>query len=331
LTVNDDTLRAEINKRFTLNWLIQGAAQHAGITFHHLVRDELDVIDPGLVPLYDQYALINLLQYWSLEGSMLLGRPSRFWRRAATDPKHPFFHHPVLSRHGGDLAAAARQRGRQRRDEKGFWRLRYLFPLQVVRVVDALKWRELGHEHKLIELAKRAVFRVWRIPPDRLDAQLTTNVAFGTLSKPRGMTGRMMRMCAVGYGGVIRRGDTLVVCGRGTNWQLMAKELVKGTAELICLHGLNGLSEDVYAKVIAATDGPHFEPWMLQTGGELWRHLLAVLPHGRPQAQVLMHLALLPAKSLETLILAVLEQPNFARELLASVGESDAERVTESD
>ena len=44
--MNDGGLRDEINKRLTLNWLIQGAAQHAGMTFHHLVRDELDALDP---------------------------------------------------------------------------------------------------------------------------------------------------------------------------------------------------------------------------------------------------------------------------------------------
>ncbi|MEJ0088566.1 MAG: hypothetical protein WDM80_02220 [Limisphaerales bacterium] len=41
-------VQLEIQKRFTLNWLIQGAAQHAGMTFHHLVRDELDALESGL-------------------------------------------------------------------------------------------------------------------------------------------------------------------------------------------------------------------------------------------------------------------------------------------
>src|SRR5262249_41216901 len=60
-----------------------------------------------------------------------------------------------------------------------------------------------------------------------------------------------------------------------------------------------------------------FEPWMLQTGGELWRRLLTVLPEGQPLANVLMHLARLPPKALESLIRAVIEQPEWARELLA--------------
>src|SRR3954467_5454116 len=98
--MSDDGLRDEINKRLTLNWLIQGAAQHAGMTFHHLLRDELDALDPGLLRLYDQYALTNLLQYWQLEVVMLFGSPARFWSRASMDPNHPFFGHPLLSRFG---------------------------------------------------------------------------------------------------------------------------------------------------------------------------------------------------------------------------------------
>jgi hypothetical protein len=323
--VNDVTLQGEINKRFTMNWLIQGAAQHAGMTLHHLVRDELDALDPELVRLYDQYALINLLQYWHLDATLLLGWPPRFWRRASSDPRHPFFGHPVLSRHGGALAATARQRGRERCKEKGFWGLRFFFSFQAMHVIGRLRHKEAGHAQALIELARKAVTMAWGISPDRLDAEWTTRVAFGELSRPRTFGGRVLRACAVGYGGVLRRGDSLVVVARGTNFQLVAKELVKGTAELICLHGLNRLTDDTYRQVIGAADGVDFEPWMLQTGGELWRRLLAVLPSGRPVAQMLMHLARLPARSLETLMLAVIEQPPQARDLLAGLGASEAE------
>jgi hypothetical protein len=329
--VNDDTLRDEINKRFTLNWLIQGAAQHAGMTFHHLVRNELDAIDPELVQLYDQYALINLLQYWHLDAVILLGWPPRFWRRAAANPKHPFHDHPVLSRYGGLLAAVSRERGVERCKEKGFWGLRYLFSFRAAYVIERLRRKEVGHSEELIALAKKAVALVWGISLDQLEGALTTKVAFGTLSRPRGIAGWVMRACAVGYGGVLQRGDALVVVGRGTNWQLMAKELVKGTAELICLHGLNRLPDDMYQQVIRAADGPHFEPWMLQTGGELWRRLLAVLPNRRPLADMLMHLARLPARSLETLLLAVIERPDWARELLTGLGTSDAKPLATLD
>lgn len=329
--MNDHELRDEINKRFTLNWLIQGAAQHTGMTLHYLVREELDAIDPELVLLYDQFALCLLLQFWHFEGVLLHGWPPRFWRRAASNPKHPFFGHPVLSRHGGMLAEAARRRGLERCKEKGFWALRFLYPLQVLNVVVRLHSKEASHSEVLAELAKKAATRVWGIPPDRLEAHLTHKIVFGNLSKPRTLSGRVVRSCAQSYGGVVRRGDSLVVVGRGKNWLLVAMELVQGTAELICLHGLNRLADDTYRQVIRSTDVVDYEPWMFQTGCELWRRLLAVLPGDRPVAEMLMHLALLPARSLEKLILAVIEEPAWARELLASLGASDAERGAESD
>ena len=133
----------------------------------------------------------------------------------------------------------------------------------------------------------------------------------------------------VGLGGVVWRDDSLVVMGRGTNWQLLTKELVKGTAELICLHGLNELSDDTYRQVMDATDRIEYEPWMLQTGGELWRRLLEVVPDGRPLAHVLMCMARLPGKSLESLVLAVIEQPEWARELLAKITDETELPVTD--
>jgi hypothetical protein len=128
-----------------------------------------------------------------------------------------------------------------------------------------------------------------------------------------------MRAAICGYSGVVRREGALLVAARARNWQLLAKELVKGTAELICLHGLNSLDDDTCRHVTRETDRLEYEPWMLQTGGELWRRLLPLMPDGMPVAEVLMHLARLPATSLESLVLAVLESPNAARERLAEL------------
>jgi hypothetical protein len=314
--MSDEVLLDEINKRLTLNWLIQGAAQHAGMTFHHLVRDELDALDPRLLLLYDQYALINLLQYWQVEGALLLGWPTRFWRRAASNPRHPFFGHPVLSRFGGMLAAAARRRALDRCKEKGVTRFPVLFSFQTLNLVAGLEAMEAPHRPKLVELAKKSTSTIWGIPVDRLDGGLGKPTPFGTPIRVRSFQGAVFRAGMVGLGGVVQRDDSLVVVGRGTNWQLLTKELVKGTAELICLHGLNNLSEDTYRQVMDATDRIDYEPWMLQTGGELWRRLLDVVPDGRPMANVLMCMARLPPKSLESLMLAVIEQPEWARELL---------------
>lgn len=315
--MSDAELRDEVNKRLTLNWLIQGAAQHAGITAHHLVRDELDAIDPRLLRLYDEYALINLLQYWSLDAMMIFGPPSRFWSRAARKKDHPFFNHPLLARHGGMLASISRKRGQERAKAKGVLTLPVIFSYYTIYVRCRLQILESTQRQRLTQLAKKSVNMIWGISTARLDAELTSGrPPIGDLMPARTQAGTMWRSCIVGYGGVVRRGEELAVIARATNWQLLTKELVKGTAELICLHGLNTLDDLDYHQVLDAADWLEYEPWMLQTGGELWRRLLVVLPEDEPIAQSLMQLARLPARSLQSVMNSVIEEPERAREQL---------------
>ncbi len=327
--MNPSDSRDEVNKRLTLNWLIQGAAQHAGMTVQYLVRDELDALNPKLLRLYDRIALFSILQYWRFDAVVLLGWPPRFWRRAATDPRHPFFHHPILARHGATLAASAKERAVARAREKGLSLIPGALLYQVASAMANLATIEPPHSYELVELAKRTTATVWGISPDRLVCELTSKVEFGDLSRPRTLRGRILRNFAVGYGGVMHHDGRLAVVAKGANWFLLAKELVKGTAELICLHGLNSLGDETYRHVMHEADQLEYEPWMLQSGGELWRRLLAVLPEGRPLAEMLMHLARLPARSLERLVLAVLEQPDWARELLAGIGAADPDPATD--
>ena len=307
----------EINKRLTLNWLIQGAAQHAGMTAHHLIRDELDAIHPDLLWLYDLHALVNLLQYWSPAAVLLLGWPPRFWKRAASNPRHPFFHHPLLSQHGGMLSEAAKERAVERSREKGVIASRAAPMLARTRMIEA------SHSRELTELAKKTTSMVWGISTDRLNADMTMNLPADLSCRAETLRGRILRGLAVGCERVVRRNGKLEVVARGTNWYILAKELVKGTAELICLHGLADMREDAYRQVIHHADKIEFEPWMLQTGGELWRRVLAVFPEGRPLPEMLMHLARMEAAALERAMLAVIEQPEVARELLAGLGLSN--------
>lgn len=311
-------LPLEIQKRFTLNWLIQGAAQHAGMTFHHLVRDELDALDPDLVLAYDQYALINLLQYWRMEGRILLGSPAKFWRRAATDPSHPFFNHPLLAKYGGLLAEAGRQRGVERAQEKGVTLVPFAFSIQVQQLVQRLRALEKPHRPQLVQLARRTASMVWGIPHERLDAELRDRIALQPgLLKPRNLRGVLFLAGIVGYGHVKRVRNELVVVSKGTNWQLLCKELVKGTAELICLHGLNQLDDATYQRVLKATDHIDLEPWMLQSGGEFWRRILPAFPDDLPLAKTLMNLARLPGGTLELLIREMIDNPQGAKVRLA--------------
>ena len=301
--------RLEIQKRHTLNWLIQGAAQHAGMTFHHMIRDELSALDSELIRYYDQYALINLLQNWHPARVRSFGWPADFWAQAVFMDSHPFFRHPLLSRFGGVLAEAGRQRAIARSPEKGFDPLPEAFRVQVLHVVQRLRELEAPHRQQLVRLAKQTASMVWGIPFERLDGELHDRLAADPRIHVRSKQDAAFSRGIVGLGSVEQNGDDLIVVGRATNWQLLAKELVKGTAELICLHGLNDLDDDTYERVLDVTDRLDLEPWMLQSGGELWRRLLASFPDDVPLATLLMRLARLPAGILESVLAAVIEKP----------------------
>jgi hypothetical protein len=316
-----EVLQDEIRKRFTLNWLIQGASQHAGSTAHYLVRDELNAIDSRLVRLYDQMALIILLQYWRLQSGLLMGRPSRFWKRAARKRGHPFYGHPLLSKYGGMLAEEARKRAASRCKEKGVTLLPFAFSFQTAFLIIRIQLLETPHRPRLIQLAKDVTTMIWGIPSDRLSGDLVDRISARRLLPIRSFRDTILGSCVAGIGGVVRREGHLAVWASGVNWHLLIKELVKGTAELICLHGLNQLSDDTYQRVLHATDRLDLEPWMLQSGGELWRRVLASMPEDRSMAHVLMQLARQPAKSLENTIAAVIERPESAPSPLEELAE----------
>jgi hypothetical protein len=311
-------LADEINKRLTLNVLIQGSAQHAFLTSHYLVRDELDALDPKLLPLYDRLALAGFVQYWNPATWIQFGCPPLFWRSTHFWP-HPFRKHALLARHGLALSSAARDRAVQRCREKRVIRIPLLFDGQVAYLIGRLNVLEAPHLAALAALAKRTTSSIWAIPEDRLDACITRRVAFGRRRPIRSLRGALLRFGAAGYGGVLREGDAFRVVARGWNWPILSHELVKGTVELICLNGLSHLDEVTYQRVLRAADRPEYEPWMLQTGCELWRRLLPLLPDGEPVARVIMHLSRLAPRELEELVLGVIERPDWARQQLASL------------
>lgn len=314
--------RLEIQKRHTLNWLIQGASQHAGMTLHHLVRDELNALDGGLLRHYDQFALLAFLQYWRGMSVLISGWPPRFWKKAASQPSHPFFGHPLLSKYGGMLAEAAKRRALARCKEKRVLALPLAFSFKVVSLLRRLRGLETPHRPRLLQLAKQTASSVWGIPCERLEAELSEETVLpGEQFSGENIQGQMLRTCVIGYGGVARRGHQLIVTAKGVTWQLLSKELVKGTAELICLHGLRQLDERMYARVIEVTDRIDLEPWMLQSGGELWRRLLAALPESCPVARVLMNLSLLPAEGLHSALELVIQEPEKAGSHLACLAE----------
>ena len=116
----------------------------------------------------------------------------------------------------------------------------------------------------------------------------------------------MLRGAAAGYSGVVRIEGELVVIAKAWIWPLLAHELVKGTAELVCLHGLNRLSDEIYAPVVAEADKIEYEIRLMQAGAELWKRLLAAMPPGGVISEALMRLAMLEPAQLDQAIEAVI-------------------------
>ncbi len=65
-----------INKRLTLNLLIQGAATHAFLSAHYVVEAELNALNPKLIPLYDQVSVGGFLSCWYGDLVLILGTPN---------------------------------------------------------------------------------------------------------------------------------------------------------------------------------------------------------------------------------------------------------------
>ena len=252
------------------------------------------------------------------------GVPQVFWRRTRFWP-HPFRKHALLSRHGRELSNCAKARAIERcREKKGVWRIPLLFDFQIQYFLGWITFREMKHYLPLIALAKRATSMIWGINEEQLDASITRAVAFGRLRTPTTLRAILMRSGAAGYGGVVRQDDRFKVVAKGRVWPILSHELVKGTVELICLHGLHELEGATYRHVLHVADRPEFEPWLLQAGCELWRRLLTVLPVDRPVAQIVMHLARLEPRELEEVMLAVVESPEKARQYFAKLNADDA-------
>jgi hypothetical protein len=311
-----DELLGEINKRLTLNMLIQGVACHTLLTAHHLVADELEAVQPGLVEQYDRLTVSLFLNYWIGDLALTLGRPRRFWKRTGRK-SHPFHRHRLLAMHGGELSESFRQHLVQRAKVKGVRRVPGLHTIEQVRMVFRTMSLEADAKSTLEAVACEAAALIWSIDAERLDGELTTLVEFGNIRTPATWKGRVLRMGAVGWGGVEQREGRMVVVAKAQIWPLLVHELVKGTAELICLHGLNHLEDGLYQQVLEATDHIEYESWQMQTGVELWRRLLPLLPAHDCLAQITMRIARLEPEPVEELMLAVVTQPSKARAILA--------------
>jgi hypothetical protein len=311
----DEEVRAQINKRLSLNLLIQGAAAHTFLTAHHLVKDSLESIQGGLTRLYDRAAVSFHLNYFIGDVTVMYGRPSRFWQRHHL-PEHPFHRHALLAERGQKLWRASHQYLVARGKKLGVYTMPGLHYQQALMLFVQVRRVEQPFKRRLAELAKQATAEVWDIDEDRLDAELTTDVAFGNLREPKTRIGKMTRAAAIGYGGVELRGDAFAVVAKSWNFPLVVHELSKGTAELVCLHGLNTLDDDMYEAATAEADQLEYETWLLQAGAEMWRRFLTAIPPESRLPETLMRVARLEPAPLERLMFAIVDDTDGARDML---------------
>lgn len=308
--------RDQLNKRFSLNLLIQGAASHTYLTAHHLVKDQLNEIEPGFVPLYDKMSLSVQLAQWIGDLMLAVGQPEQYWN-SITEPAHPFSGHPFLVKHGQFLSIESRKHIEQRaRSKDVLVEPEHQYP-QTFWLLGRTVMKEQRHRQALAETARLATTMIWGIDINKLTGQITGDVEFGKLQKPISQTGRILRAAAAGYGGVSRVDGKLGVEARAWVWPLLVHELTKGTAELICLHGLNKLDAATYDYVTYIADKIEHEIWMMQAGGELWRRLLAAIPAPNLLAESLMHVAQMSPATLEQWLTDLVEHPLTAKATIA--------------
>ncbi|MDG2014724.1 MAG: hypothetical protein P8J33_14550 [Pirellulaceae bacterium] len=316
-------LQAQLNKRFSLNLLIQGAASHTYLTAHHLVKQELEAIQPGLLRLYDKMSLNVHLSQWIGDLVFAVGFPKQFWN-SIDQPEHPFAGHPFLVKHGKYLSQQSKRHTIARARKRGVSTTPGIQYAQTFWLLGRTVMKEKIHRIALAEAAVSATHQIWGIDPTLLSGTITGNVEFGELQKPTTRAGRILRNAAAGYGGVIKGYDgRLRVHARAWMWPLLSHELTKGTAELVCMHGLNHLDDETYQYVTREADKIEHEIWMMQAGGELWRLFIAAIPSSDLLAKSLMHVARMEPEPLEQLLMDLIEHPFTAKATIADFFDAD--------
>ena len=306
-----------VNKRLTMNILIQGAASLAHLSAQHLVRDELDQINDELVPLYDRSIAGATYAYWKGFISVIMGRANKFWG-TMNKPGHPFFYHRFLRRHGKMLAdeafAAAKTRCVEKGVPIGLYRHEYAIMKDIFKIIEL----EQDHRPRLAALAKNACEQIVGTPQNLMNAAITETPAWGTVRRPQTLKGRIIQNAMVGWGGVDRVGGELQVVAKAIVWPLLLHELVKGSMELICLHGMSDMPTSDFDVVMDYTEHLEYEVPMIQMGPEFYQRFLKVVPPELALADCVMAVSVMEPIELEEFLFDMIEAPETARQTLAN-------------
>ena len=301
-----------------LNLLIQGSAAHAFTSASHVVQEQLETVCPGLTRLSDHFAIRGLLNYFdSFDALLWFGRPNRYW--GWSNKAHaPFSGCPFLAKYGNLLATESRKNLKRLAKEKTVPDFPMMRSAHLIYLMIRLGEKERGIATELAAIATRACSQIWGITEEKMDGRIVQKpgVAFGNLQPTNSMAEVMQRAGAIGYSGIEKRDGGLVVRAQATIFVILLHELFKGTAELVCAHGLNRLDAQTYFNVVSQADRLHYEPWLLQAGPEMWRRFLAVVPRDLGIPHSLMNVSMMVPEQHERFMFAVLESPENAKRMI---------------
>ncbi len=105
----------------------------------------------------------------------------------------------------------------------------------------------------------------------------------------------------------------------GMVFPILVQELSKGVMELLTMHQFTGMSSDVQEKVVKNADGFKHEQWLIQTGPEMWRKFIKLVPRDRKLADIVAAFSTMAPDQVEEIMEAVIDNPEKAQELLNSL------------
>ena len=111
----------------------------------------------------------------------------------------------------------------------------------------------------------------------------------------------------------------ICVVARASTFPVLVQELIKGTMELLSLHGMKHLDKATHAKVTNVADDPDQNAWKEQIGPALWRKLIAILPRGQAIGELMAKLHGLSEGQLHRLLNTVIEDPEKAKRLIIAI------------
>jgi hypothetical protein len=109
----------------------------------------------------------------------------------------------------------------------------------------------------------------------------------------------------------------LFVHAQAVDFSLLIHELIKGVMELISLRGLSDLDRETRYAVRAIADDFSHEHLHIQTGPELWRRLLPLVPKGMKLAEFMNVLYRFPSDELHCVLSQAIDDRPRAKETLS--------------